>query len=57
MLVLATPLVVGLLLPDGEATVLREGRRLAPAPARPTSLAELGAFPARSTPFSRIASD
>lgn len=45
LLVLATPLVIGLLLPDGEATVLREGRRLAPAPARPASLAELDALP------------
>ena len=45
LLVLATPLVVGLLVPDGEATVLREGRRLAPGPATPTSLAELVAFP------------
>ncbi len=36
---LATPLIVGLVLPDGEASVLKEGRRPAPPPEPPASLA------------------
>jgi alginate O-acetyltransferase complex protein AlgJ len=35
----ATPLIVGLVLPDGEASVLKEGRRPAPPPEPPASLA------------------
>jgi alginate O-acetyltransferase complex protein AlgJ len=36
-LLLATPLVVGVVLPDGPAAVLKEGRKLVPAPGLPRS--------------------
>jgi alginate O-acetyltransferase complex protein AlgJ len=36
-LLLAAPLVVGVVRPDGPAAILREGRNLAPAPGMPTS--------------------
>ena len=43
---LATPLVVGLVAPDGPATVLKEGRSLAPAPWPPTTGTSSLALPA-----------
>jgi alginate O-acetyltransferase complex protein AlgJ len=43
---LATPLVVGLVAPDSPATVLREGRSLAPAPRPPTTGTSWLALPA-----------
>ena len=43
---LAAPLVVGLVAPDSPATVLREGRSLAPAPRLPTTGASWLALPA-----------
>src|SRR5271155_2891953 len=36
-LLLAAPLIVGVVKPDGPAAILREGRNLAPAPGMPTS--------------------
>ncbi len=42
---LAIPLLVGLMLPDGEASVLKEGRRPAAAPQPPTSFAAALALP------------
>ena len=45
-LLLATPLAVGLFAPDSPATVLKEGRRLAPAPRLPTTAADWLALPA-----------
>jgi hypothetical protein len=45
-LLLATPLVVGLVAPDSPATVLKEGRRLAPAPRLPATGADWLALPA-----------
>jgi alginate O-acetyltransferase complex protein AlgJ len=45
-LLLAAPLVVGLVRPDSPATVLKEGRRLAPAPLTPTNGADWLALPA-----------
>ena len=45
-LLLATPLVVGVVKPDSPELILKEGRLLAPAPDAPLSLAELTAFPA-----------
>ena len=45
-LLLLTPLVVGLVAPDSPATVLREGRSLAPAPQLPTTGAGWLALPA-----------
>jgi alginate O-acetyltransferase complex protein AlgJ len=44
-LLLATPLVVGIVRPDGPELILKEGRLLAPAPEPPLSLAALSAFP------------
>ena len=44
--VLAAPLVVGLFAPDSPATVLREGRLLAPAPRLPATEASWLALPA-----------
>ncbi len=44
--VLATPLVVGLVAPDSPATVLKEGRSLAPAPRLPITGAGWLALPA-----------
>jgi alginate O-acetyltransferase complex protein AlgJ len=43
---LATPLVVGLVAPDSPATVLKEGRSLAPAPRPPTTGTSWLALPA-----------
>ena len=45
-LLLATPLVVGLVRPDSPAAVLKEGRRLAPAPRAPVDAAGWLALPA-----------
>ena len=44
-LVLATPLVVGLVRPDSPAAILKEGRSLAPAPRMPGSSAGWLALP------------
>ncbi len=44
-LLLATPLVIGIVVPDSPASVLKEGRRLAPAPAAPESWEGLLALP------------
>ena len=44
-LLLATPLVVGLVAPDGPAAILKEKRRPEPPPAPPTSVASLIALP------------
>ena len=44
-LVLAAPLAVGVVLPDSAASVLKEGRRPAPAPGVPASLTELAGWP------------
>ena len=44
-LALAAPLAIGLLLPDSAASVLKEGRRPAPAPGVPASLTELAGWP------------
>ncbi len=46
LLLIATPLVVGLVAPDSPATVLKEGRRLAPAPRIPATGADWLALPA-----------
>ena len=45
-LVLAAPLVIGLVAPDGPASVLKEGRRLAPPPRWPATGAGWLALPA-----------
>jgi hypothetical protein len=45
-ILIAAPLVVGLVAPDGPAAVLKEGRSLAPAPALPATLAQWLALPA-----------
>jgi alginate O-acetyltransferase complex protein AlgJ len=42
---IATPLVVGIVLPDGEASVLKEGRRPAPPPQPPGSFAAAFVLP------------
>ncbi len=42
---LATPLIVGLVLPDGKTSVLKEGRRPAPPPQAPASWAAALALP------------
>ncbi len=42
---LATPLVIGVMLPDGEASVLKEGRRPAPPPRAPGSFEAALALP------------
>ncbi len=44
-LLLATPLVWGMVLPDGAETVYTEGRRLAPPPDPPATLTEWSALP------------
>ena len=46
LLLITAPLIVGLVAPDSPATVLKEGRRLAPAPRVPASLADWLALPA-----------
>ena len=45
-LLLATPLVVGIVRPDSPAAVLKEGRKLAPAPRMPASGEDWFALPA-----------
>jgi alginate O-acetyltransferase complex protein AlgJ len=50
-LLLLTPLVVGLVAPDSAALVEHEGRRLAPPPAAPGSLAEWEKLPAATDAF------
>ena len=47
-LLLATPLVIGLVAPDGPAAILKEKRQPAPPPAPPASLASLAAVPAET---------
>jgi alginate O-acetyltransferase complex protein AlgJ len=44
-LLLATPLIVGLVRPDSPELILKEGRLLTPAPEAPRSLEALRAFP------------
>src|SRR5208337_730115 len=46
LLLIAAPLVVGLVAPDSPATVLKEGRRLAPAPPLPATWADWLSLPA-----------
>ena len=50
-LLLATPLIVGLLRPDSPATVLAEGRLLAPAPEGPKSWGDWLALPGETDAF------
>ena len=45
LLLLAMPLVAGLVAPDNPALVMKEGRRLAPAPRPPATLEGLAALP------------
>jgi alginate O-acetyltransferase complex protein AlgJ len=52
-LLLATPLAVGLAAPDSPATVLKEGRRLAPAPRLPETGADWLALPAELDAYLR----
>lgn len=51
LLLLATPLAVGLVHPDNPASILKEGRRLAPAPAAPESLGAWAALPGQIDAF------
>ena len=44
-LLLATPLVVGIVRPDSAASILKEGRRLTPIPRAPANRREWFAFP------------
>src|SRR5271166_4624171 len=44
-LLLATPLVFGVVLPDSPELIFKEGRRLAPPPAAPADLADVAALP------------
>ena len=46
LLLIAAPLIVGLVAPDSPASVLKEGRRLAPAPRLPATGADWLALPA-----------
>jgi alginate O-acetyltransferase complex protein AlgJ len=50
-LLLATPLIVGVVRPDSPELILKEGRLLAPAPVAPLSLAELRAFPGQADAY------
>lgn len=52
-LLLATPLIVGLVRPDGPAAVLKEGRSLAPAPRMPGSSAAWIALPKKVDDYLR----
>ena len=52
-LVLATPLVVGLVRPDSPAAILKEGRSLAPAPRMPGSSAGWLALPGQVDAYLR----
>jgi alginate O-acetyltransferase complex protein AlgJ len=47
LLMLATPLVWGMVLPDSPELIYKEGRRLAPAPSPPASLAQWAVLPSR----------
>ena len=49
----ATPLVVGLVRPDSPAEILKEGRRLEPAPAPPDALEDWLALPAKLDAYLR----
>jgi alginate O-acetyltransferase complex protein AlgJ len=50
-LLLATPLIVGVVRPDSPELILKEGRLLAPAPEAPLSLAALRAFPGQADAY------
>ncbi len=50
-LLLATPLVWGMILPDSPELVFKEGRRLAPAPSEPESLTDWLALPGQIDAF------
>src|SRR5271170_6645821 len=50
-LLLATPLIVGILRPDSPELILKEGRLLAPAPEAPRSLQALSAFPSQAEAY------
>ena len=50
-LLLATPLVVGIVRPDSPELILKEGRMLASAPDAPRSLEALGAFPGQADAY------
>ncbi len=51
LLLLAAPLVWGIFAPDNSAEILKEGRRLAPAPVVPSSWEELLAFPNQANAY------
>ena len=48
---MALPLVIGIFSPDSPASVLKEGRKLAPAPSAPESLEGLAALPKQVDAF------
>ncbi len=50
-LLLATPLVVGIVRPDSPELILKEGRLLAPAPEAPRSFEALTAFPSQAEAY------
>lgn len=52
-ILIAAPLVIGLVAPDGPASVLKEGRRLAPAPGWPATAAGWLALPAAVDAWAR----
>src|SRR6516162_1596522 len=51
ILLLATPLVVGFLAPDGATPILNEGRRAAPVPKPPESWEGLLIFPSQTDAY------
>lgn len=51
LVLLATPLVVGLVLPDSPILVMSEGRRFAPAPAAPVALQDWLALPSETDAY------
>jgi len=51
LLLLATPLVWGMVLPDNPEFIFKEGRRLAPAPRAPATLADWLALPGQIDPY------
>jgi hypothetical protein len=51
LILMATPLAVGLVAPDSTALIMSEGRRFAPAPAAPTTLADWLALPAETDAY------
>ena len=55
-LLLATPLVVGVIRPDSPSAILKEGRRLAAAPNAPATSDDWLGFPGGSTLFCEIIS-